>query len=123
MMKKTISIIIIAVMLVSCAIIKQNNTIIGEFKGKTPSAGSFVPVGEMSLTLLGGGAFELNWLNVDYSGKWELSGENSVIIFFDELTDPMLYLRSGVILDTEKELKFISKNKIQFNNWVLKRIK
>lgn len=85
--------------------------------------GSFVPPGEMTFSLKADGKFELNWLDIDYSGIWESSNENHILLKFDEITDPAIILRSGIISVREKEIQIINKNKIRFDNNTLKRIK
>ena len=121
-MKKVILIFLTIFLYAGCAVTKQNVSIVGKFSGETPWMGSFVPRGEMNLWLKENKIFELNWHDVDYSGKWERIENNYILLKFDELTDPFLYIRSGVISDRERQLRIINKNKLQFESWTLKRI-
>lgn len=120
-MKKLIYPLLILLLLTSCAVMKNQSTIAGIFYGTTPRMGSFVPPGEMSLSLSSDGTFGLNWLDVDYSGVWELSNKGDVLLKFNRINDPTILLRSGIISDQEKEIKVLNKNKLRFDSWVLKR--
>ena len=119
---KRLIIIVFAILLFSaCSVTKQQSTIIGKFKGYTLGMSSFVPPGEMTLSLNPDYVFELHWLKRDYTGKWEILDKNQLILKFDEITDISILLGSGVILDKEREVKFINKNKLKLDNVVLKR--
>lgn len=111
-MKRLTFALFILLMLPSCATIKNQSDLVGNFNGATPGIGSFVPAGEMSLSLFPNGTFKLNWLRVDYSGTWKLSDKSHILLKFNEITDIRILLCSGVILDKERTVRFVSKNKI-----------
>jgi hypothetical protein len=108
----------------ACIATKRQSSIIGQFKGRAPAMGSFVPSGEMELSLNADSSFYLHWLSVDYTGRWEVLDENNILLKFDKLTDVLLYITSGVISDEERTIKVINKNKIYMIGFcVLKRVK
>lgn len=122
-MRKLIYVILTISLFSACAVTKQQNSVIGAYSGQTQQMGSFVPRGEMNLSLQTDKTFSLNWLNVDYSGTWEGLDENHILLKFDEITDPAILLRSGVISDREKKIRILSKNKLLFESWVLRKEK
>lgn len=122
-MRKLIYVILTISLFSACAVTKQQNSVIGAYSGQTQQMGSFVPRGEMNLSLQTDKTFSLNWLNVDYSGIWEGLDENHILLKFDEITDPAILLRSGVISDREKKIRILSKNKLLFESWVLRKEK
>ena len=77
----------------------------------------------MILSLKPDRTFDLHWLKRNYTGKWEILNKKQLILKFDEITDISILLGSGVILDKEREVKFIHKNKIKINHFILKREK
>lgn len=119
-MRTIIFIFFVALLFSSCTVVKQQS-LLGEFKGPTPGMGSFVPPGEMTLSLKADKTFDLHWLNVNYVGKWELLDKNHTLLKFDEITDPSILLRSGTLSDEERDIRFVNKNKIKIYNYVLKR--
>jgi len=115
-------IILFAILLFSaCSVTKQQTSIAGRFKGRTPGTSSFVPSGEIILSLKPDGAFDLYWLQKSYTGIWEILDKNHLLLNFDEITDDSILLTSGVILDREREVWFINKNKIKMPGHVIKR--
>jgi len=120
---KRIIIIFSIVLFSGCSITKQQSSLNGQFKGRTPGMTSFVPPSKMILSLKSDGTFELYWLHVDYTGKWDVLNKNHLLLKFDEITDDSILLRSGIILDKERKIKFINKNKIDIGYCVLKREK
>jgi hypothetical protein len=106
----------------ACSVTKQQTTINGQFKGLTHSMGSFVPSGEMVLFLNADTSFNLHWLGIDYTGRWEVLNKSQLKLKFDEV-DVYIHLMSGVILDKERTVKIINKNKIDMDYCILKRIK
>ncbi|MDR1544931.1 MAG: hypothetical protein LBS50_11135 [Prevotellaceae bacterium] len=118
-MKKFVFILLL--LFYACSVTTQQSSITGQFKGRTPSMGSFVPQDEMELFLNVDSSFNIHWLGVDYTGRWKVLGKNQLKLKFDEITDVYVHLRSGVILDRERTVKFIDKNKLKFGNTILKR--
>jgi hypothetical protein len=123
-MKKYIfTLLSLLLLFVGCVATKQQSFIIGYFNGRTPAMGSFVPADEMKLSLNTDSSFNLHWLDVDYKGKCNVLDENNILLKFDEITDLLIHLRSGVILDKERTIKVVNKNKLKFGNVTLKRTK
>lgn len=123
MKRQLIYVVLTTLMFSACAVTKRQDLIIGEYSGQTPRMGSFVPRGNMNLSIFSKGIFEINWLDVTYSGTWELADRTRILLKFNDLTDPTILLRSGIISDREKEIQFINKNEIKFDNYILKRLK
>lgn len=121
-MKKLILFVFITCMLQACIVTKHQSSIAGIFIGNTSSYSSFSPSGKMSIHLKPDGKFALNWLDVDYSGIWQISGKNQILLQFDKITDISILLRSGTLSGEDKIVYFINKNKIKVNGDVLKRI-
>lgn len=116
-MKKIIFTLFTVFLFSSCAVTK--NGIIGEFKGKEGVIG-----GWMTLSLNNNQSFDLNWLSTNYTGRWETVEKKQILLKFDEITDLSLFVRSGVILDSVKEIRFMNKKKIIMDyNSILKRQK
>ena len=124
-MRRFVFILLSLLLFSACSVTKQQSSIIGQFKGRTPNMSSFVPSGEMELSLNVDASFNLHWLGVDYTGRWEALDKNNILLKFDEITDILIHISSGVILDRERTVKFINKNKIVIDkdNFVLKREK
>ena len=117
-------ILFIILLFSTCSVTKQQSSIIGQFKGHTPTMTSFVPSSKMILSLKSDGTFELYWLHVDYTGKWDVLSKKHLVLKFDKITDDSILLSSGIILDKERKIKFINRNKIDFFGYcILKREK
>lgn len=118
---KKIIVFIIIYMLEACSVYTQQNTITGTFIGKTPRYSSFVPSGTMSIHFKSNGKFDLTWLDIDYSGRWEIIKKDQVVLKFDKISDYIL-LCAGTLSGEDKIVYLINKNKIKVNGNVLKRI-
>lgn len=118
-MKKSILITCISLSLFACASTMQVNSVIGHFEGRPHWNGD----PNTTLSLKQGGIFELYWNNTAYTGTWEKLDKNQVSLKFNEITDIVMLLSSGVILDKERIIYFPNRNKIKMNNIILKRVK
>lgn len=116
-MKKIIFALLTVFLFSSCAVTKKAVT--GEYYGRTYSIG-----GAITLSLKSDQLFDLNWRHVDYTGSWETIDKKQILLKFDTITDPFMFLQSGVIKDSVREIKVINKNKLKMDdNTILKRKK
>lgn len=106
-MKKIFLVFITISLCSACAVTRHSDLITGEYSGRTHWIGE-----EMALSLVSDETFRLHWNNIDYTGRWEISSKNHVLLRFNEITDLSTQLQSGVILDKERTVKFVNKNKI-----------
>lgn len=117
-MKKIIFLTLIALFVSSCAVKSIITT--GEYYG--PTYGS--KGGAIILFLHQDQSFGVSWRGRDYAGKWEQIDCYRVRLIFNEITDPAMFLASGMILDSVKEIRFMNKKKIIMDyNSILKRQK
>ena len=86
-MRRFVFILLSLLLFSACSITKQQSSVVGQFKGRTHSMGSFVPRGEIELSLNVDNPFNLHWLSVDYAGKWEVLDKNLILLKFNEITD------------------------------------
>lgn len=118
-MKKIILSICISLSLLACASTIHVNSIIGHFEGPPHWSGD----PNTALSLKPDGIFELHWNNTAYTGTWTKADKNHILLKFDEITDIVMLLSSGVILDKERIINLQNINKIKMNNITLKRVK
>lgn len=103
-MKKIIFMLFVGLLFSSCAITRDQSVFMGQFSG--PAFHS-----SMTLFLNPDSTFLINW-RYDYSGKWEVLNRNHILLKFDEITNSEMFLSSGVILDRERVVKIVNRNKI-----------
>lgn len=115
-MKKIIFALLTVFLLSSCAVTKKAVT--GEYYGRTYSIG-----GAITLSLKSDQLFDLNWRR-NYTGRWETIDKKQILLKFDEITDSVMFLASGVILDSICEVRVLNKNKLKMDGYyILKRQK
>ena len=102
----------------SCAVIKQES-MVGAYKGAT----IYACASEKNLSLNSDGTFSLYWAHADYTGKWSLFNKKYILLEFDEMIDPVFYLRSCIISSEEMMIKIINPSKLKDDrNTILIRV-
>jgi len=127
-MKRLIFILLTVFLLSSCATTKKTRSFTGIYSGKTPASIEWIPEGKATLTLKQDGSFDLKWRRIndaevaglDYTGKWNKSDNAHVWLDFDEV-DITIQLSTHAVSYIDREIEFISKDKIKMDNFVLRR--
>lgn len=117
MYQKLFLIISAALLLCACSTTKHTISTCGRFVGQ-----SFWSEDPLDISLNKDNTFKLNWAKNNYTGTWQFTAKNRIILMFDTIAVPNILLGSGSINEDNLTIQLINKNKIKLDGDLLKRI-